>query len=70
MINLETFILPSNVTILSFEELDDKIVFTLAPASEAVPAEAYTLSVTPEVVRVEASGLRGFAESESDILHG
>jgi hexosaminidase len=28
--------------------------------NEAVPAEAYTLNVTPEAVRVEASDLRGF----------
>ena len=28
--------------------------------NEAVPAEAYTLDVTPELVKVEASGLRGF----------
>ena len=28
--------------------------------NEAIPAEAYTLNVTPEAVRVEASALRGF----------
>ena len=36
---------------------DNGFVFTY---NAEIPAEAYTLNVTPEAVRVEASGLRGF----------
>ena len=44
-------------SVVSEGEAQEGFVFV---CNEAVPAEAYTLSVTPEVVRVEASGLRGF----------
>ena len=42
---------------VSAGQADKGFVFAL---NAEIPSEAYTLNVTPEAVRVEASGLRGF----------
>ena len=44
-------------TAVSAGQSDKGFVFAL---NAEIPSEAYTLDVTPEAVRVEASGLRGF----------